>query len=115
MNMIVLVTSGGIRIALLGLSTPVAPQRDCIFIVHPQATAAAREEALASKEGKIIFPDRATEYPCSYRKQGNVTQITFTNQNGWRFEVRIRHNEGRWKASMDNDTVSGRATSPFGD
>jgi hypothetical protein len=114
MNMIVLVTSAGVRLALLGLSTPVAPQRDCIFIVHPQATMAAREAALASREGKIMFPDRTTEYPCSYSKQGKVTLITFTNQTGWHFEVRIKRSEGSWQARMDNDTVSGRAVSPFG-
>jgi hypothetical protein len=116
MNMIVLATSAGVRIAMLGLSTPVAPQRDCIFIIHPQPTAEARHEALESREGKIIFPGPATEYHCNYEKQRGGTLITFTNQTGWRFEVRIgRNDDGTWKASMDSETVSGRAFSPFGD
>jgi hypothetical protein len=111
MNMVVFVTSAGAPLAMLGLSTPVAPQRDCIFIIHPQATAATLE----SKEGKIILSGRPTEYPCSYTKQRNGTVITFTNQNGWRFEVRLERNEGTWKASTDSETVSGRAFSPSGD
>jgi hypothetical protein len=112
MNMIVLMTAAGAPLAMLGLSTPVAPQRNCIFIVHPQITSAVFE----SKEGKIVFPDRPTEYPCSYVKKSNGADIAFTNQNGWRFEVRIgRGDEGRWKASLADDAVSGRAFSPFGD
>jgi hypothetical protein len=91
---------------MLGLSTPVAPQRDCIFMVDPQISSATFE----SKEGKIVFPDQPTEYPCSYTENKDGAAIAFTNQNGWRFEVRIRRDdEGTWKASSDGDTVSGRA------
>ena len=112
MNMIVLMTAAGAPLAMLGLSTPVVPQRNCIFIVHPQVTSAVFE----SKEGKIVFPDKPTEYPCSYAKTKGGTDIAFTNQNGWRFQVRIgRGDEGTWKASLADDTVSGRAFSPFGD
>ncbi|MBR0708063.1 hypothetical protein [Bradyrhizobium liaoningense] len=112
MNMIVLMTAAGAPLAMLGLSTPVTPQRSCIFMVHAQVTSAVFE----SKEGKIVFPDRPTEYPCSYAKRKGGTEIAFTNQNGWRFEVRIdRADEGTWKASLADDAVSGRAFSPFGD
>ena len=106
MNMIVFVTAAGEPLAMLGLSTPVAPQRDCIFMVHPQISSATFE----SKEGKIVFPDRPTEYPCSYTKKKDGTAIAFTNENGWCFEVRIGHgDEGTWKASSDSETVSGHA------
>ncbi|MCG2627072.1 hypothetical protein L6654_10580 [Bradyrhizobium sp. WYCCWR 13023] len=112
MNMIVLMTAAGAPLAMLGLSTPVAPQRNCIFIVHPQITSAVFE----SKEGKIVFPDRPTEHPCSYTKTKGGADITFTNQNGWRFEVRVgRGDEGRWTAGLADDAVTGRAFSPFGD
>ena len=112
MNMIVLMTAAGAPLAMLGLSTPDAPQRNCIFMVHPQITSAVFE----SKEGKIVFPDRPTEYPCSYARKKGTTDIAFTNQNGWRFEVRIgRGDEGTWKANIADDAVSGRAFSPFGD
>ena len=112
MNMIVLMTAAGAPLAMLGLSTPVAPQRDCIFMIHPQITSTLFE----SKEGKIVFPDRPTEYPCSYAKGKSGTDIAFTNQKGWRFEVRIgRGDEGTWKASLADDAVSGRAFSPFGE
>jgi hypothetical protein len=111
-NMIVLMTAASAPLAMLGLSTPVAPQRSCVFMLHPQITPAVFE----SKEGKIVFPERTTEYPCSYVKRGGVTDITFTNQNGWRFSVHIgRKDEGSWTASFEQDTVSGRALSPFGD
>ena len=112
MNMIVLMTAAGAPLAMLGLSTPVTPQRSCIFMVHPQITSSVFD----SKEGKIVFPDRPTEYPCSYARTKGGADIAFTNQNGWRFEVRIgRGDEGTWKASLADDAVSGRAFSPFGD
>ena len=112
MNLIVFVTAAGIPFAMLGLSTPVAPQRSCIFTLHPQITS----EVFKGKEGQIVFPDRPTEYPCSYDKRRGSTTIAFTNQTGWKFEVRIGHDdEGRWSASKDGDTVGGRAFSPFGD
>ena len=69
-----------------------------------------------SKEGKIVFPDRPTEYPCSYAQKKDGTAIAFTNQNGWRFVIRVpRHDEGSWSASKDADTVSGHAIALFGD
>lgn len=112
MNMIVLMTAASAPLAMLGLSTPDGLQRNCVFMLHPRITPAVFE----SKEGKIVFPDRATEYPCSYSKRRGGTTISFTNQNGWRFSVRIgRDDEGTWSASLDQDTVSGRALSPFGD
>ena len=112
MNMIVLMTAAGAPLAMLGLSTPVAPERNCIFMIHPQITSAVFE----SKEGKIVFPDRPTEYPCRYARTKGGADIVFTNQNGWRFEVRIgRGDEGNWKASLADDAVGGRAFSPFGD
>jgi hypothetical protein len=111
MNMIVLMTAAGAPLAMLGLSTPVAPQRDCIFMIHPQITSAVFE----TKESKIVFPDRPTEYRCSYTRTKGGTDIAFTNQNGWRFELRIgRGDAGTWKASRADDAVSGRALSPVG-
>ncbi|WP_206736144.1 hypothetical protein [Bradyrhizobium betae] len=96
---------------MLGLSTPDLPQRNCIFMIHPQITSAV----FTSKEGKIVFPDRPTEYPCGYARKTGGTDIAFTNQNGWRFEVRIGcGDEGSWKANLADDAVSGRAFSPFG-
>jgi hypothetical protein len=42
--------------------------------------------------------------------------VSFTNQNGWRFVVRLkRDNEGTWSAAKDSDSISGRAVAPFGD
>jgi hypothetical protein len=112
MNLIVFKTLAGVPLAILGLSTPVAPQRDCIFMVHPQIEAST----FRSKEGQIIFPDRPTEYPCSYAKKKGDTVVAFTNQNGWRFVVRIpRDAEGTWSASKDTATISGQAIAPFGD
>jgi hypothetical protein len=112
MNMIVFMTAASAPLAMLGLSTPVAPQRSCIFMRHPQLTSAAFE----SPEGKVVFPDKPTEYPCSYSKRRDGTAITFTNQNGWRFSVKIgKGDEGTWTASREQETVSGRAFSPFGD
>ncbi|MGO4507795.1 hypothetical protein AB4Z51_12305 [Bradyrhizobium sp. 2TAF36] len=112
MNMIVLMTAAGAPLAMLGLSTPDLPQRNCILMIHPQVTSAVFE----SKEGKIVFPDRPTEYPCSYARKKGGTDIAFTNQNGWRFEVRIgRGDEGSWRASLADEAVSGRAFSPLGD
>ncbi|WLB53462.1 hypothetical protein [Bradyrhizobium japonicum] len=112
MNMIVLMTAAGAPLAMLGLSTPDLPQRNCIFMIHPQVTSAVFE----SKEGRIVFPDRPTEYPCSYARKKGRADIAFTNQNGWRFEVRIgRGDEGSWRASLADDAISGRAFSPFGD
>lgn len=112
MNMIVLMTAAGAPLAMLGLSTPELPQRSCIFVVHPQITSTVFE----SKEAKIVVPDRPTEYSCSYARKKGATDIAFTNQNGWRFEVHIgRGDEGTWKAGLGDDAVSGRAFSPFGD
>jgi hypothetical protein len=106
MNLIVFKTLAGVPLAILGLSTPVAPQRDCIFMVHPQIEAST----FRSKEGQIIFPDRPTEYPCSYAKKNGDTVVAFTNQN------RIpRDAEGTWSASKDTATISGQAIAPFGD
>src|SRR5262245_51548944 len=112
MNLIEFMTAAGAPIAMLGLSMPVAPQRDCIFMVHPRITPAVFD----SRAGQIVFPDRPTEYPCSYTERQDGTEIAFTNQNGWRFSVRIaRDNKGTWTASMDRETVSGRAVSQLGD
>jgi len=57
MDFIVLSTALGAPLAMLGLSSPVAPERHCIFMVHPQITT----EIFKSREGQIVFPDRPTE------------------------------------------------------
>jgi hypothetical protein len=112
MNMIVFNTLAGAPLAMLALSTPVAPQRDCVFVKHPQITRAI----LQSKESQIVLPDRPTEYPCTYQRSKTGTVIGFTNQNGWRFVIRIpRHDEGTWSAMKDADTVSGSAFAPYDD
>ena len=112
MNLIEFMTGAGAPLAMLGLSMPAAPQRDCIFMIHPRITSAVFD----SREGQVIFPDRPTEYPCSYIERPDGTEIAFTNQNGWRFAVRIAaDNKGTWTASMGRETVSGRAASSFGD
>jgi hypothetical protein len=112
MHMIVFSTLVGAPLAMLGLSSPEVPQRSCVFVVHPQITS----ETFKGKEGQIVFPDRPTEYPCSYAKTKAGTIVAFTNQNGWRFVVRLaRDNEGTWSAARDADSVSGRAVAPFGD
>jgi hypothetical protein len=111
MNFIVFSTMLGAPLAMLGLSTPVAPQRHCVFVIHPQITAAV----FKSREGQIVFPDRPTEYPCSYAKDRGASVIRFENQTGWRFVVRVgKNDEGTWVASKDAETVSGRAVAPFG-
>ena len=112
MNMIVLTTLAGAPLAMLGLSTPVTPQRHCIFMLHPQINT----ETFRSREGQVVFPDRPTEYPCSYAKSRSGTVVAFKNQNGWRFVVRIAaDDEGTWSASKDAETISGHAVAPFGD
>jgi len=112
MNMIVFNTLAGAPLAMLALSTPVQPQRDCVFVRHPQITS----ETFTSKEGQVVLPDRPTEYPCAYQQSRTGTDITFTNQNGWRFVVRIpRHDAGSWLATKDADTVSGSAFAPYDD
>jgi hypothetical protein len=112
MNFIVLSTALGAPLAMLGLSSPVAPERHCVFMLHPQITA----DVFKGREGQIVFPDRPTEYPCRYDKNRNGTVIEFKNQNDWRFVVRIgADDEGTWSASKEAETVGGRAVAPFGD
>jgi hypothetical protein len=111
MHMIVFSTLVGAPLAMLGLSSPEVAQRSCIFIIHPQITS----ETYKSREGQILFPDRPAEYPCSFQKSKTGTTISFTNQNGWRFVVRLaRDNAGTWSAARDADSVTGRAVAPFG-
>jgi hypothetical protein len=111
MYFIVLSTMLGAPLAMLGLSSPVAPQRSCVFMIHPQIT----PEVFKSREGQIVFPDRPTEYPCSDVKDRGATVIRFDNQIGWRFVVRMGKHEGAWTAKKDAETVSGRAVAPFGE
>jgi hypothetical protein len=112
MHMIVFSTLVGAPLAMLGLSSPETAQRSCIFVIHPQITS----ETFKGKEGQIVFPDRPTEYPCSYQHGKTGTVVAFTNQNGWRFVVHLaRNNEGTWSASKEANAVSGRAVAPFGD
>jgi hypothetical protein len=110
MNFIVLSTAVGAPLAMLGLSSPVAPARQCVFMLHPQIT----RETFTAREGEIVFPDRMTEYACSYAKEGRATVIRFENQIGWRFMVRIgSDDEGIWSASKDAEMLTGRAVAPF--
>jgi len=112
MHMIVLSTLVGAPLAMLGLSSPEVAQRSCVFVIHPQITS----ETLKGREGRIVFPDRPTEYLCSFQKGRTGTVVSFTNQNGWRFVVGLaRDNEGTWSAARDADSVSGRAVAPFKD
>ncbi|HEY2135985.1 MAG TPA: hypothetical protein VGH49_08860 [Xanthobacteraceae bacterium] len=111
MYFIVFSTMVGAPLAMLGLSTPVAPQRQCVFVLHPEVTA----ETAKGREAQIVFPDRPTEYPCSYAKDRHATKVQFENQNGWRFVIRIdKNDEGTWSASRQGETVSGQALAPFG-
>jgi hypothetical protein len=112
MDMIVFDTMARMPLAVLLLSTPVAPQRDCVFTHHPQVDAAT----LTSKEGKIVFAQYHSEYPCHYSSTKSGTEITFVNQDGWHFTVRIKgDNEGTWSANREAETISGRAVAPFSD
>ena len=112
MNVIEFMTAAGAPLAMLALSMPAAPRRDCIFVIHPRINSAVFD----SRESQVVFPDRPTEYPCSYTERPDGTEIAFTNQNGWRFSVRIASdNTGTWTARLDRETVSGRAVSSFGD
>jgi hypothetical protein len=95
-----------------GIVDPVAPHRDCIFMIHPQITSVT----FKGREGQIVFPDRPTEYPCSYTKNKSSMIIAYTNQNGWRFVVQVaRSDEGTWSASKNAQTISGHAMAPFRD
>jgi hypothetical protein len=112
MHMIVLWTLVGAPLAMLGLSSPEVAERSCVFVIHPQITS----ETLKGREGQVVFPDRPTEYPCSFQKSKTGTAVAFTNQNGSRFVVRLApNNEGTWSAAKDADSVSGRAVAPFRD
>ena len=112
MNFIVMKTAIGAPLAMLLLSTPVAPQRDCIFTMHPQIPAAI----LHGREAQVIFPDRPVEYRCSYASSAKQTLIQFENQIGWKFVVRIgARGDGTWSASRDAEAISGDAFAPFND
>ena len=112
MNFIVLKTAIGAPLAMLMLSTPVVPERDCIFMRHPQVPAAI----LRGREAQVIFPDQTTEYRCSYASGVKETLIRFENQIGWKFVVRIGpRGDGTWSASREAETISGSAVAPFND
>ena len=112
MSTILFSTLMGEPLAMLGLSTPAVPQRQCIFVPHPQIAS----QTLRSRAGEIVFPDRPTEYPCSYARRRDGTVIEFENQIGWQFVVHIGvDNEGIWWASKGAERLTGHVTSPFGD
>jgi hypothetical protein len=112
MNLIVFNTLVGAPISMLLLSTPVAPQRSCVFTVHPQITT----EVFKSREGQVLLPDRPTEYPCNYARGRKETVVEFTNQNGWHFVAKIGPgNEGTWAATKDAQTLNRTTLAPFGD
>ncbi|SEE39245.1 hypothetical protein SAMN05444161_5623 [Rhizobiales bacterium GAS191] len=109
MNLVVFATLKGAMIAMLGLSTPVTANRSCIFVMHPLLNL----ETYRGPEGRVVLPDRPTEYPCFYASGRRGTVIEFENQNGWRFEVRLgRNEEGRWSARKGAEMVTGRAFGP---
>jgi len=109
MNLIVFKTAAEAPLALLLLSTPAAPLRDCIFRLHP----AMSMDDFRAREGEVVFPDRTTEYRCSYATTGDETLIEFENQIGWKFVVRMgTGGSGTWSAERDAETISGIALEP---
>jgi hypothetical protein len=57
-----------------------------------------------SREGQVILPDRPTEYSCRYTSNADGTTVTFENQNGWRFMVKLgASDEGEWTATSEQN------------
>jgi hypothetical protein len=110
MHSILFSRSNGAPIAILGLSSPIAPTRNCIFVVAARDT-----ETYNSPEGQVILPDRPHEYACRYAADDNGTAVDFDNQNGWHFRVELDSDDsGSWTATKGSDALRGTAISLSG-
>jgi hypothetical protein len=106
MNSIVFQNREGVPIAMLGLSAPVAPERDCIFV-----NMCVTPELFQSRESEVLLPDRPTEYRCRYVEAGDGYEISFENQNGWHIKITLDDEaEGEWSAEKDGERVEGFAS-----
>ena len=105
MHTVVFQNHEGAPIAMLGLSAPVAPERNCIFI-----NMCFTVELFRSRESEILLPDRPTEYRCRYVEAGDGYEISFENQNGWRITVALDDEaEGEWSAERGGERIGGLA------
>jgi len=105
MNSVVFQDRDGTPIAMLALSSPTAPERDCIFM-----SICFTVEALQSRESEILLPDRPTEYRGRYDAADDGVEIRFENQNGWRITVTLdNEGEGEWSAEKNGERVEGFA------
>ena len=105
MTAILFSTLKGAPIAVLLMSTPAMPARQCVFNVAAQSV-----EVFDGVEGQVLLPDRPVEYDCSVTTERGGTRVEFDNQNGWHFLVRLdRRRRGRWSATKAAQTLSGLA------
>lgn len=106
MNAILFETRAGSPIAVLLMSTPTAPVRDCVFNMVVMDS-----ETFDSREGQAILPERPGEYPCRYAESGHGVSVAFENQNGWRFSVSLdpKGRQGGWSAEKDGEWITGQA------
>jgi hypothetical protein len=106
-NSILFSTLKGAPIAVLMLSSPATAERDCVFVVAAQDI-----ETFNSAEGRVMLADRPIELPCRFTATPDGVLITFVNQKGWSFEVKLdRAEQGHWVARRHDVALVGRAAS----
>jgi len=109
MNLVVFATLKGAMIAILGMSTPVAPQRSCLVVRH----ALLDQDTARGPEAWIVLAGYPGEFPCAYQSSKRGTVVSFVNPDGWRFEVKLdRREAGRWWAWKGPWRLSGKAYGP---
>jgi hypothetical protein len=106
-NSILFSTLKGAPIAVLMLSSPATAERECVFVVAAQDI-----ETFESAEGQMLLSDRPVEYPCRFTATAEGVVISFVNQKGWSFEVKLdRAEHGHWVARRHDVALVGRAAS----
>ncbi len=107
MNSILFSTLKGAPIAVLMLSSPATAERECVFVVAAQDI-----ETFESAEGRVLLADRPIEYPCRFTATTEGAVVTFVNEKGWSFEVKLdRAEHGHWVARRHDIALLGRAAS----
>lgn len=105
MNAIIFANLAGIPIASLLMSAPATPDRSCTFVAAP-----VDRKVFDSREGQVLLPDRPSQYPCRYQADHRGIEVTFENQNGWRFQVKFGSDaDGTWSAQKDGEQLEGLA------